>query len=431
MFKRCKGTSRRDFLRVGVLGGFGVGLADLLRLEAQGASSSRQKNAIFIYLNGGQSHLESWDPKPDGGDVAGEFRPVRTSLPGLSICEHMPKLARQADRYTVIRGIKDAIGAHRLAQLLMRTGNRALPSLAYPDVGSIIAREHQAPAGVPSYVSLPISASNGSSESAGYLGVAYSPFRVNEDPNAANFNIRALSTPTGMTFRRVESRMSLLQQLDTAYRDIDRDNANIKGRDQFYQQAADILRSSKTRKAFALDDEPVQVRQRYGRTSLGQACLLARRLIEVGVRCVTIDFGGWDTHRNNFTTLKDRLLPPWDAALAALLSDLHQRGLLADTLVWSTGEMGRTPKINKNAGRDHWGRAMSMVLAGGGIKGGFVLGKTDRTGSEVIEDGCKPEDVAASVLHALGINPRKEYHTSTGRPIMLVRDGNVVQSLFA
>ncbi len=424
-------ASRRDFLSAGVCGGLGLSLAQLLRLEARGEvhASARGKNAIFIYLNGGQSHFESWDPKPDGGEVAGEFQPIDTNLTGLRICEHMPKLAAQADKYCVLRGVKDAVGAHRPAQLLMRTGNRSVPSLSYPDVGSVIVKERRSPVGIPPFVSLPVDRST-TVESPGYLGVAYSPFRVNEDPNADDFSIRALSSPQGMSFARVQSRTALMNQLDTAFRNVDRANDNLDGMDRFYQRAYDILRSTQTREAFDLTRESDKVRDTYGRTSLGQACLLARRLIEVGVRCVTVDFGGWDTHQKNFSRMKDELLPPWDTALAALLEDLDARGLLDSTLVWSTGEMGRTPTINKNAGRDHWGKAMSMVMAGGGIRGGQVLGQTDEKGAEVTVVAGSPEDMAASALHALGIDHTKEHHTSTGRPIRIVRDGDVIEKLF-
>lgn len=432
MFENCDGVSRRNFVRAGLIGGLGLSLADLLRLDARGETdATRGKNAILIYLNGGQSHFESWDPKPNGGDVAGEFKPIATNLAGLSICEHMPKLATQADKYCVLRGVKDAVGAHRPAQLLMRTGNRAVPSLTYPDVGSVVAKEHQSPVGIPPFVSLPVGKSAGGNvASPGYLGVAYSPFRVNEDPNAEDFSIRALSSPEGMSLTRVQSRRALMNRLDTVFRDVDRANDNLDGMDRFYQQAFGILRSKATRDAFDLSLESDKTRDDYGRTSLGQACLLARRLIEVGVRCVTVDFGSWDTHRDNFTTMKDKLLPPWDTALAALLNDLNDRGLLNNTLVWSTGEMGRTPTINKNAGRDHWGKAMSMVMAGAGIRGGQVVGSTDEKGAEVVDVAGSPEDVAATALHALGIDHHKEYATATGRPIQIVRDGEVIQQLF-
>jgi uncharacterized protein (DUF1501 family) len=233
-----------------------------------------------------------------------------------------------------------------------------------------------------------------------------------------------------MPLGRVQARTSLMKDLDKGFAGADLANENLDGMDRFYQQAIDILRSEKTREAFELSREKDQTRDLYGRTKVGQACLLARRLVEAGVRCVTIDFGGWDTHRANFTSMKNDLLPPWDAALAALCEDLHQRGLLETTVLWSTGEMGRTPKINQDAGRDHWGNAMSMFLAGGGIRGGQVLGKTDRDGAEVVDESCTPEDVAATVLRAMEIDPRKEYHTSTGRPIQIVREGRPIDRLF-
>jgi uncharacterized protein (DUF1501 family) len=284
---------------------------------------------------------------------------------------------------------------------------------------------------VPPFVSLPVRMTNSTIETPGYLGVAYRSFAVREDPNAEHFTVRALSTPAGTAPRRTAARSALLDELDTAYRDLDLADESIAGMDRFYQQAFDILRSPRTREAFDLSRESKETRDRFGRTSLGQGCLLARRLIEAGVRCVTIDYGGWDTHQRNFTSMKDELLPTWDTALAALLEDLHGRGLLEATLVWSTGEMGRTPTINKDAGRDHWGKAMSMMLAGGGVKPDQVLGVTDRQGGEVTDGAVKPEDVAASVLQLLGIDPKLEYDTSSGRPITLVRDGNPIRDLFA
>jgi uncharacterized protein (DUF1501 family) len=293
----------------------------------------------------------------------------------------------------------------------------------------VIAKEHAAPVGVPPFVSLPLRMTNSTVEQPGYLGVAYRSFAVREDPNAANFTVRALSTPAGSAPERTKDRAALLRDLDSAYRDLDLADESIAGMDRFYQQAFDVLRSPKTREAFDLERESKATRDLYGRTSLGQGCLLARRLIEVGVRCVTLDYGSWDTHQRNFTAMKGELLPTWDTALAALLEDLHRTGLLDSTVVWSTGEMGRTPTINKDAGRDHWGKAMSMMLAGGGFKGGHVMGTTDKQGSDVTDGACKPEDVAATILQVLGIDPRKEYATSTGRPITLVREGSLIPEL--
>jgi hypothetical protein len=433
MNTNLSGVDRRQWLKAGLLGGLGLSLADVLRAEATagGDDAPRGKCAIFIFLDGGQSQMDSWDPKPDGGDAAGEFKPIATNLPGLQVCEHMPKLAQQADKYAVLRGVADAIPVHGRGMSFVRSGNRPRSSITYPDIGSVVAKEHAAPAGVPPFVSLPTRLTNSTIETPGYLGIAYRSFAVREDPNAENFTVRALSTPVGAAAQRTTSRAALLEQLDTAYRGLDLADQSLAGMDRFYQQAFDILRSAHTREAFDLAKEATETRDRYGRTSLGQACLLARRLVEAGVRCVTIDYGGWDTHQRNFTQMKDELLPTWDTALAALLDDLHQRGLLGSTLVWSTGEMGRTPEINKDAGRDHWGKAMSMMLAGGGVKPAQVLGVTDQRGAEVTAGACKPEDVAATVLQLLGIDPKLEYATASGRPITLVRDGNPIRELFA
>ena len=420
---------RRNFLRTGVLGGLGLSLPELLRAEAEGGATEK-KNAIFIYLDGGQSQMDSWDPKPDGGDAAGEFKPIATNLDGLQVCEHMPHLAKVADTYAVVRSVKDAIAVHGIGMTLVRTGNRPQASLVYPDVGSVICRERVSPKGIPPFVSLPVVRTNSTTESPGYLGVAYGAFTISGDPNAEDFSVRALKPPTGMPEHRFNRRFSLVKQIDLGFRDLDLANKELDGMDRFYQQAFDILSSPQARQAFDLSHEKDAMRDRYGRTNLGQACLLARRLVEAGVRCVTIDFGGWDTHQKNFSDMKDKLLPPWDQALAALLTDLKDRGLLDSTVVWSTGEMGRTPKINDKAGRDHWGKAMSMMLAGGGIRGGQVIGATDKEGGNVTEDPCTPGDVAASVLRAMGIDPKKEYHTPTGRPIQIVHDGKPIRKLF-
>lgn len=429
------GISRRSWLQAGLLGGisgWGLNLADLLRAEEQApaGAQARGKSAIFIFLDGGQSHMDSWDPKPDGGDTAGEFKPIATNRPGFQVCEHMPKLAGLADKYAVLRGVRDAIPVHGSGMTLVRAGNRPRSSLTYPDLGSVIAKEHASPVGIPPFVSLPVRMTNSTVEKSGYLGIAYRSFAVREDPKAENFSVRALSMPAGAAAARSDARSALLQQLDTAYRDIDLADQSIAGMDRFYQQAFDILRSPQTREAFDLSREKKEVRDLYGRTSLGQGCLLARRLIEAGVRCVTLDYGSWDTHQRNFASMKSELLPTWDTAVGALLEDLHRTGLLDSTVVWSTGEMGRTPTINKDAGRDHWGKAMSMMLSGGGIQNGQVLGTTDKQGGEVIDGGCKPEDVAATVLQALGIDPRTEYQAN-GRPITLIRDGEPIRELLS
>lgn len=431
----CDGINRRDFIRVGALGALGVSLGDLLRREAEGAfvGNAAHKNAIFVYLPGGQSHHDTWDMKPDSTDanVRGEFKPIATNLPGLQICEHMPRLAVQADKYALLRSVHHSLASHAPGQQYMRSGNRPLPSLEYPNHGSIIAKEHEAPRGIPPYVSLPVARTNGGVETPGFLGVAYSSFAVGGNPNADDFSVRALAMPNGMTFDRIEKRIAFMKSLDTKFRKADVRSQSLDGMDTFYQQAYEILDSTAARTAFDLSRVDAKTREKYGRTPFGQACLLALRLVEVGVRCVAIDFGSWDTHRTNFPTLKDKLLPAFDQGVAALLEELHLRGLLDETIVWSTGEFGRTPKVNSNAGRDHWSRAMSMIMAGGGIRGGQVIGKTDDKGQAPTEAPYSPDDAAASFLHALGIDHKKEYHTPTGRPVMISRNGNPIEELFS
>lgn len=431
----CDGVSRRDFLRAGTLGLLGLNLPTFFRYAEAGvvdSGKSLDKSAIFIYLGGGQTHLDTWDLKPDAPDgIRGEFKPISTNAAGVQICEHLPHLAQQADKFAIVRSVAHNLAAHAPGQMFLRTGNRPLPSLQYPGYGSVVTKEYSAPPGIPPYVALPISSTNGGAETAGYLGVAYNPFTVNDDPNKPNFNVRALALPQGLSLERIEARRGLLTGLDTAFRTVDVKSQDLAGMDRFYQQAYEILSSPRAREAFDIHKEPDSVREKYGRNPFGQGCLLARRLIEAGVRFVSLDFGGWDTHAQNFQRLKTDKLPKLDQGLASLLEELAGRGLLPKTAVLMTGEFGRTPKINGNAGRDHWARAMSVVLAGGGIKGGQVVGKTNDKGEEPADNPLKPEDVAASFYHALGIDPHKEYHTPTGRPVHIVRDGKVIKELFA
>jgi len=427
-----RNVSRRDALRVGATV-CGLSLADLLRLEASGAVPPEQagKSAIFIFLCGGQSHLDTWDMKPENSEIGGEFKPIATNVSGLEICELMPKLARQADKYTVLRNVSHTQGVHGPGQLYMRTGNRTLASLQYPDHGCVVSKELTTAKDIPPSITLPIRRSNGVIEQSGYLGVAYKSFSVQEDPNDPEFSIRALTPPEGISRKRVSRRIAFMNRIDRGLRTVETKSLELEGMDEFYAKAVDILQSKRLREAFDLAREKSQTRDLYGRHSFGQACLLARRLVEAGVRFVGIDFGGWDTHQGNFVALKNQLVPPWDEGLAALLADLDQCGMLDTTLVWSTGEFGRTPKINnQNAGRDHWPRATSMLLAGGGVGRGQVIGKTDKDGAEPVGEKFSPDDVAASFYRVLGIDHHKEYHTPDGRPVLLVRDGAPIPRLF-
>ncbi len=430
MHKYCDGISRRDVLKAGVAGA-GLSLTSLLRLDAHENAAASGKNAIFIFLTGGQSHMDSWDPKPDAGEMKGEFESIATNVPELRVCEYMPYLAKQADKYCVVRNVSHTQGAHSPGQRYLQTGNRKIPSLEYPDYGAVISREHQSPAGVPQYVLVPGGGSNSATYSSGYLGVAYGPFSALGDPNAKDYDVRALATPEGVSLKQIEIRRRLLERVDTRFRNVDIANQNVDGMDKSYEKAFDILQSTTVRKAFDIDSENPKIRDQYGRHTFGQSCLLARRLVEAGTRCVSIYNGGWDTHEDNFRDLKSELLPPWDQGLAALIADLNDRGLLENTVVWCTGEFGRTPKINdKGAGRDHWARAMSMVFAGGGIRGGQVIGGTDKTGSEPIGDSYSPDDAAASFYQALGIDHHKEYYTPDGRPVMIAANGSPITKLW-
>jgi hypothetical protein len=430
----CDGVLRRDFLKVGTLGLIGLNLPSYLRYlsAAEKTASITDRSAIFIYLGGGQTHMDTWDLKPDAeAEYRGEFKPIDSNVPGIQICEHLPHMARQADKYTILRSVTHNLAAHAPGQMFLRTGNRPLPSLQYPAYGSVVTKEYGAPPGVPPYVALPVQSTNGGAETAGYLGVAYNPFSVGDDPNRENFNVRALALPQGLTMERIDGRKSLLEGLDTAFRSVDTKSQDLLGMDKFYQQAYEILSSKQAREAFDISKESSATRDRYGRHSFGQACLLARRLVEAGVRFVSIDFGGWDTHQDNFKRLQEDKLPKLDAGFASLLEDLGARGRLDSTAVMMTGEFGRTPKVNAKAGREHWSRAMSIVMAGSGIKGGQVIGATNDKGQEPVEMALKPEDVAASFYHALGIDPHKEFNTPTGRPVHVVRDGTIIRELFA
>lgn len=431
MHKYCDGLTRRDALRVGALGaGAGLGLANLLDLQAAD-SDIKPRNAIFIFLTGGQSHIDTWDLKPDAGEMKGEFDSIATTVPGFRVCEHMPNLAKQADKYAIVRSVSHTQAAHSPGQRYLQTGNRKIPSLEYPDYGAVVAREHRAPKGVPPYVLLPGGSSNSATYSSGYLGVAHGPFTALGDPNAKGYSVRALATPAGSTLETLESRRRLLQRVDRTFANVDVGNSELTGMNKSYEQAFEILRSERIRKAFKIDDESNALREKYGRTTFGQQCLLARRLIEAGCRCVSLYNGGWDTHSDNFTDLKSKLLPPWDQGLAALIEDLSGRGLLENTVVWCTGEFGRTPKINDmGAGRDHWARAMSMLFAGCGIRGGHVIGETDKTASEPVTEAYSPDDAAASFYRAIGIDNHKEYHTPDGRPIMIVQNGSPIEALW-
>jgi hypothetical protein len=315
----------------------------------------------------------------------------------------------------------------------MTTGNKPTPALDYPSLGSLVARLYPpAESAVPPYVSFN-ELRNGGAGTAGYLGPAYNPFMVEASAGGKNgrpsLRVRDVSLPAGFSLQDLEDRNRLLEKLDRTFVSLDRSTTLIDGLDTFHRQALEILRSDKTLRAFDLSQEPPSTRDKYGATPFGQGALAARRLVEAGVRYVTLSIGGWDTHQKNFETLAKRLLPQLDQTLATLIEDLAQRGMIDDTIVYCAGEFGRTPKVNKTAGRDHWARSMAVVLAGGGFKSGYIHGATDIQGMAPIGEGCTPDDISATLFHCLGIDPHQELRTPTGRPITLFREGGILDKL--
>lgn len=427
----CDGARRRDFLKVGSLGLAGFSLGNFLRFLEAGEvrTGAKAKSAIFINLPGGPTHIDTFDMKPDApSEFRGEFQPIETNVPGIHICEHLPELAQVMDKFVILRGVSHTLAAHQLGSEYVNTGNRPLPALEFPGYGAVVSKEMPTAPELPPFVSIPNSA-----QRPGYLGVQYAPLHTGATPRSGQkFSVRGLELRNGLTVNDIERRSSLRRDLDTAFGQFERQNDLLNGLDRFSQQAYDMITSPRAREAFDTSQESPPFAEMFGESPFGQSCLLATRLIESGVRFVSISTGGWDTHRDNWTNLKTRLLPPFDQSLAALLRGLEMKGLLDETVVYVTGEFGRTPKINtERVGRDHYPRAMFMLMAGGGIAGGRVLGASDDKAMGPLNDGFSPDDVAASFYHSLGIDHHKEYHTATGRPVMIVRDGQVINELFS
>ncbi|MBA4187947.1 MAG: DUF1501 domain-containing protein [Planctomycetaceae bacterium] len=423
----CDGITRRDFVRVGAIGS-GLTLADFLRkAHAAEAKPAKATSAVVVYLGGGPSHIDTFDPKPDApAEIRGEFKPTDTNVPGVRICEHLPKLSKLADTFAIVRGVSHSIAAHELGTEYLSAGNRPIPSLVFPGYGAVVSKEIAGDKELPHFVAIPSTA-----QKAGYLGVRYAPLQTSDVPKpGVAFSVRGITLGNGLTVEEFEKRNNLLNSLDTTFKGVEADSKLIDGMDKFAHQAFDMIRSPKARAAFDVSSEKPEVARPFGEGRFGMSCLLAMRLIAAGVRFVTVSFSGWDTHGNNFKSLQGGLLPQLDTGLAALLAGLKDRGLLDTTTVYVVGEFGRTPKINDKAGRDHWPRAMTALLAGGGVKGGQVIGASDKIGAGPAAEAITPDQLAASFYHTLGIDHRKEYHTVTGRPVMIVREGSVIRPLF-
>lgn len=441
----CAGVTRRDFLQLGLGGVLGAGFCDLLRLRAQASdlpipgspADARNVNCILIWLDGGPSHYETFDPKPDApSEIRGEFNPIPTAVPGIHFSECIPHLARVADKFTVVRSIRHSDPNHGGGNHYMMTGMPTPVPVAcgafvtfHPSFGSMVSYDRGLRDGLPAYISMPeVSRSGGPN----FLGGQHAPFVIDGSPNSEGFRVRDVVLPKGIAEGRAHSREALRQSLDTLRRVADRiaEDPTVHF-DEFHKQGLDLVASRSAQDAFDLQRESDKVREEYGRNDFAQRLLLARRLVEVGVSFVTVYYGGWDHHTKIFDAYKGDHLKRLDRGVASLISDLDRRGLLDRTLVLVLGEFGRTPKINKDAGRDHWPGAMSVLMAGAGVPRGAVVGATDAKGYYASENVYRPEDFAATLYTKMGIDPKRILHTNTGRPVPLVNEGRLIRELFA
>lgn len=437
--KGCSGflnndmANRREFLQVGFAAGLGLSLPELLKVEARAQAKFYEskegvaKSLIHIFLPGGVAHQETWDPKPYAPvEYRGPYGAIDTNVPGLQFSENMKHLAKVADKMTVIRSMTHGEAAHERGTHNMFTGYRPSPAIQYPSFGSVVAHEFGSRQNLPPYVCIP----NVPNEYAGtgYLSTMYGPFSVGSDPAAdKGFTVRDLSLPGGVDNARFERRRTLLEAVDSHFRNLESSD-NIDAMDSFYQKAYSLIGSAEAREAFDLKKEDEKMKDRYGRNQAGMRMLLARRLVESGVRLVTLTYGSWDHHDRIQRGIANQL-PNFDQALAALLTDLDDRGLLDSTLVMVSSEFGRTPKINKTDGRDHWPKVFSTVLAGGGIKRGFVYGSSDSLAAEPEENPVSVESFAKTVYAQMGINADKELIAPGPRPIEIVDGGSVITEI--
>jgi hypothetical protein len=443
----CDRISRRKLLEVGGLSVAGLSLSGLLRAEASAPDpegmtpkAPRAKSCIIVFLNGGPSHLDMWDMKPNApAEVRGEFKALSTPVDGIQMSEHLPRLAKLAPDYALLRSLSHRVSnAHALAVYLALTGDdRGDGNVAvgsgqkdFPAIGSVTSRVYPSRQAMVPYVALPYRTKEGAGGPpqpgfyGGWMGQQYDPLFIEKDPNALDFSIPELTLPTGFSSARVEMRRNLLHAVNGGLDRLHRDG-NFTALDTFQRRALELVSSPGTRRAFDISQEPDKVREGYGRNIYGQSILLARRLIEAGCRVVTMSWAPdanatWDTHGGNFAKLKGTLLPQLDACLASLLAELKDRGLLEETLVVCMGEFGRTPKVNAGAGRDHYPGCYSLLMAGGGVKGGRVVGQSDDLGATPAENPLTPQDVIATIYTLLGISPETEFLDRTDRPLKIL-----------
>ena len=420
----CEQSHRRRFLMdVGSLSMMGLSLDLLLRTRAASAensTTSKVVNCILIWTQGGTSHHDTLDPKPESrAEVRGEFGVIDTTIPGIQFSDQMPNFSRELNNFSVMRNLNPQNGSHGTADAIMMSGQRINPSLTYPCFGSVIAKQRGFGDSMPPFVQIGTHLDRRwGGSTAGYLGINYNPFELPGDPNESDFTVRDLTPPSGISLSRSDKRRNALKRLDTFQRELDKPSEAFQALDEYYQNAFSIVTSPATQNAFRLEQEDNKVRDQYGRSYLGQSCLLARRLIEAGAQFVTVTSGDWDTHNDNFNRLR-KLLPPIDIAFPALIHDLKQRGMLDQTLVVWLTDFGRTPIINSAAGRDHWSSVGNVCMAGAGVPSGQVFGKTDATGGQTVGGEHYPADIAATIYSKLGIPLTMTHTTPDGRPIRL------------
>ena len=449
-------VTRRSLLKVGGLGLLGIHLPGLLQAKEQNPNrKTRAKAVIFLHQFGGPSQTDTVDMKPNAPEaIRGEFKPIGTRAPGISLCERLPRLAQVADKFALVRSVFHEKKNHNSATYYSLTGHA--PPLddirlrdtneLFPAFGSVVDLLAPARQGVPTFVSYPHVLRDGSltpGQHASFLGKAHDPFFIGEDPNGPDFRLPELTLPANLSLQRLENRRQVQRLIDRQSELLDI-SARARGIDANYEKALAMLTSPRVKKAFNLAEEPASVRDRYGRTTYGQSCLLARRLVEAGARFINVYFaasiggqsnsGGWDTHGFNnkpmYPVLKNYLIPITDQVVPALLEDLDGRGLLNDTLVVWMGEFGRSPRINNMAGRDHWPQCYTALLAGGGVRRGFVHGSSDRIGAFPASDPVRPDDLAATMFYLLGIDPHAEVYDALHRPLPIA-NGNPIMGLLA
>jgi Protein of unknown function (DUF1501) len=432
---RCDGHTRRDFLRIGAVGA--LGLPALLQAEAKAGEpaqpnrrTARARSVILVYLGGGLSHHDSFDLKPEAPEeIRGIYRPIATNVPGTQVGELLPRMARVMDKVALVRSGAHNNDHHETATNWVMSGRFGSAFGDFPAIGAVVSHQLGFRGALPPYVSIPRNPSfTWELGKSAWLGGRYESFRTG-DPNQPNFQVPDIAPAANFNARADQGRRSLLQAMDTLADQV-QGNDQIQTYGEFQRRAADILVSSSARTAFVMDQENERTRDRYGRTTFGQSALLARRLIERDVRFVTVNYGGWDHHAQIWNSL-NRKLPEFDQGLSALIEDLDQRGLLETTLVVAMGEFGRSPIVNRESGRDHWGPAASLVFAGAAVRGGLVLGQTDRRGAFVTRRPVAPADVAYTIYEAVGVDPHRWLTHPEGRPVEILDRGEPVRELFA